>query len=210
MKWVIRIVGGLVAVLLLSVLGLWIASNRRDAGRMRGSIEIARPPEDIWAWLSEPEKLTQWVSWLAEVQVDSTTAPEGIGHRETWIMDDPRMKEKFPVPGTITVWDPPVQMGVHVLAPNAFEGDVLYKLTDLGNGRTRLEEDGRFRYLDRFAALMEPMVTPEAMRKMFDDMNRLKVLVEAVPFDSTDGGGEGDAAPPSADDVPADTTAAGQ
>ena len=38
------------------------------------------------------------------------------------------------------------------------------------------------RYLDRFAALMEPLVTPDAMRKMVADMNKLKSVVEAQPF----------------------------
>ena len=187
MKWIVRILGVLVAVVVVCVLGLWIASNRRDAGRMRGNIEIERSPEDVWAWMTEGDKLTQWVGWLAEVQPDSTTPAEGIGHRETWIMDDPRMKEKLRVPGTITLWEPPSQMGVHIEVPNMFEGDVLYKLTELPNGHTKVEQDGRFKYLDRFAALMEPLVTPEAMHKLVADMQRLKSKVEAVPFpaDST-------------------------
>jgi carbon monoxide dehydrogenase subunit G len=188
MQLVVRIAGALLAVLVVCVLGLWIASNRRDAGRMRGSIEIERTPDEIFAWMNEPEKLKQWVGWLSDVRPDSSSPREGIGHRETWIMDDPRMKQKLLVPGTITLWEPPNQMGVHVEAPAMFDGDVFYKLTDLGNGRTKVEQDARFHYLDRFAALLEPMVTPEAMRKMVDDMHRLKSKVEAMPYppDSTD------------------------
>jgi len=193
MKLIGRIAGTLLVLLVVCVLGLWIASNRRDAGRMRGSIEIERPPEEVFAWISEPDKLTQWVGWLSEVRPDSTTPREGIGHRETWIMDDPRMKQKVIVPGTVTLWEPPNQMGVHVEAPAMFDGDVFYKVTDLGNGRTRVEQDARFRYLDRFAALMEPMVTPEAMRKMVDDMHRLKTKVEAQPYPA-DSSATGDAA----------------
>lgn len=187
MKWIVRIGGTLLTVVAVCVLGLWIASNRRDAGRMRGSIDIERPPDEVWAWMTEPVKLTQWVGWLTEVRPDSTTPREGIGHRETWIMDDPRMKQKLQVPGTITLWEPPNQMGVHIDAPGMFDGDVFYKVTDLGNGRTRVEQDARFHYADKLAALMEPMVTPEAMRKMVDDMHRLKSKLEAQPFpgDST-------------------------
>ena len=183
MRMFVRIAGALAALVVISVLGLWMASNRHDAGRMRASIEIARPPEAVWPWMTEPDKLTQWVGWLDTVVIDSTTPPEGIGHRETWVMNDPRMKQKLPVPGTITLWEPPLQMGVHVEAPGMFVGDVLYKLNDLGNGRTRVEQDGRYRYVDRFAALMEPMVTPEAMRKMFDDMKRLRQKIEAAPYE---------------------------
>ena len=187
MKWAIRIAGIIVGLAVVCFLGLWIASNRRDAGRMRASIEIERAPEEIWPWLNEPEQLTQWVGWLAEVRPDSTTPAEGIGHRATWVMDDPRMKQRVLVPGTVTVWDPPDQVGVHVEVPGSFDGDVLYKLTDLGNGRTRVEQDGRFSYDSKFASLMEPLITPDAMRKMFEDMKRLKTKVEAVPDDPEQG-----------------------
>src|SRR5258705_3243649 len=104
MKLIGRIAGALLVLLVVCVVGLWIASNRRDAGRMRGSIEIERSPDEVFAWMNEPGKLTQWVGWLTEVRPDSTTPHEGIGHRETWIMDDPRVKQKVPVPGTITLW----------------------------------------------------------------------------------------------------------
>ncbi|MEQ1832850.1 MAG: SRPBCC family protein [Candidatus Eisenbacteria bacterium] len=202
MKWVVRIVVGVLAVLAVSVLGLWIASHRRDAGRMRGNIEIARPVDQVWAWMTQGDKLTQWVGWLSAVEPDSTSPPEGIGHREIWVMDDPRMKEKLHVPGTITLWEPPNQMGVHIEVPNMFEGDVLYRLSELPNGHTKVEQDGRFKYLDRFAALMEPVVTPEAMRKMVADMQRLKTKVEEEPFPADSLGLE-EPAP----DTAADTTA---
>lgn len=205
MKWIARILGGALVLFVVCALGLWIASHRRDAGRMRGNIEIARPVDQVWAWMTEPAKLTQWVGWLSEVQTDSLSSPEGIGHREIWVMDDPRMKEKLHVPGTITLWEPPNQMGVHVEVPKAFEGDVLYKLTELPNGHTRVEQDGRFTYLDRFAALMEPVVTPEKMRKMFADMQRLKSKVEAEPFPADNSLGD---EPETSEGVPADSSSA--
>src|SRR5215470_5332628 len=99
MKWAIRIGGTILALLVLSFVSLWIASNRRDAGRMRASVEIERAPEEIWPWITEPEQLTQWVGYLSQVLPDTTTPAEGIGHRETWVMDDPRMKGKMMVPG---------------------------------------------------------------------------------------------------------------
>lgn len=187
MKFALRIGGAIVAVLLIGVAGLWIASNRRDAGRMRASVEIERAPEEIWPWITEPEELTQWVGWLAEVKPDTTTPAEGIGHRETWVMDDPRRKGKVMWPGTITLWEPPDQVGVHMEVPGDFDGDVLYTLTDLGNGRTRVEQDGRYTYDSRFVSLIEPLLTPDKMRKMFDDMKRLKQKVEAVPEDPNQG-----------------------
>ena len=76
---------------------------------------------------------------------------------------------------------------MHVEVPGSFNGDVLYTLTDLGNGRTRVEQDGRFTYDSKLVSLMEPLLTPDAMRKMFDDMKRLKEKVEALPEDPNQG-----------------------
>ena len=199
MKWFTRSLLLLVAVFAVTVAGLWFASNRSDAGRMRGSIEIARPAEVIWPWLTDPARLTQWVGWLEAVEPDPTSPPEGIGHREFWVMNDPHRRDKLRVPGTTTLWEPPYQLGVHVELPGMFTGDVFYKLTDLGNGRTRVEQDGRFRYESQIAKLMEPMVTPDAMRKMVADLNRLRQMVEAEPFTPDPGGVPASPADSSAD-----------
>ena len=204
MKAAIRIGGAILGLLLIAVAGLWIASNRRDAGRMRASVEIERAPEEIWPWITEPEQLTQWVKWLREVRPDTTSPAEGIGHRETRVIDDPRTKEPRLEAGNVTLWEPPDQMGIHVEVPDEYEGDVLYTLTDLGNGRTRVEQDGRFTFDKRFASLLEPLMTPGAMRKMFDDMKRLKEKVEAVPEDPNEGVSDDD---DSTSTAPADSTA---
>jgi uncharacterized protein YndB with AHSA1/START domain len=204
MKAAIRIGGAILGLLLIAVAGLWIASNRRDAGRMRASVEIERAPEEIWPWITEPEQLTQWVKWLREVRPDTTSPAEGIGHRETRVIDDPRTKEPRLEAGNVTLWEPPDQMGIHVEVPDEYEGDILYTLTDLGNGRTRVEQDGRFTFDKRFASLLEPLMTPGAMRKMFDDMKRLKEKVEAVPEDPNEGVGDDD---DSTSTAPADSTA---
>src|SRR5262249_49885460 len=149
-----------------------------------GSVEIDRPTDEVFAWIREPDKLTQWVGWLAEVQNDPTTPKEGIGHRETWVMDDPRMKTRISVPGTITLWDPPGQMGVHVEMPRAAGGAASTSPTAPGAGRPRLEGAAPFRSLPRLATLLEPVTTPDAMHKMYDDMQRLKRKLEAQPFPS--------------------------
>src|SRR5262249_47180853 len=136
------------------------------------------------------------------VTPDTRPPVEGIVHRETRVIDDPRRKEPRLEAGSITLWEPPDQMGIHVEVPDDYEGDVLYTLTDLGNGRTRVEQDGRFTYAGRFAALFEPLLTPGSMRKMFDDMKRLKEEVEAVPEDPNHALHDGDASTAVARDSP--------
>jgi len=188
MNWALRILGLLATLVVVLFAGLWIASHRRDAGRMRGSIEVARPAESVWPWLTGPERLTQWVGWLAAVEPDSTTPAEGIGHRSVWVIDDPRLKQRVRLRRTVTLWEPTHQLGVHIESPGQYSGDAFYELTELDNGRTRLDEDVRVRYTDRFSRLLEPMMTPDAMRKMVEDLNRLRTKLEAEPFQADPGG----------------------
>ena len=79
MKWVLRILGGLAGVLILGVAVLFAMSQRANAGKMRNSIELNAPAERVWAWVTEPDKLTQWVSWLVEVRGERASAPSPGG-----------------------------------------------------------------------------------------------------------------------------------
>jgi uncharacterized protein YndB with AHSA1/START domain len=179
MKWVLRIVGALVGLAVLAVLILFALSKRPDAGKGEVSIEIAQPPTVVWAWITEPEKLKQWVGWLAAVESDTTTAM-GVGHREVWVMDDPNAKEPMRLPAVVTAEDAPHSGSAHIEVPGSFEGEVSYVLTDLGGGRTRLTQKADFRYTNPVFALLEPLVTPEANKKMATDLARLKAKAEAA------------------------------
>jgi hypothetical protein len=59
-----------------------------------------------------------------------------------------------------------------------FDGQQTYSVEDLGGGRARLDIDGRYNYSQWFAALLEPLITPAAEKKLVRDMARLKALVE--------------------------------
>lgn len=180
MKWLLRIAGVLVGLCVLALVVLFALSRRPGAGKDEVSVEIARPPEVVWAWMTEPDKLVQWVSWLQAVEYDSTTAM-GVGHREVWVMNDPNTKETMRIQATITAEDAPRSGAAHLLVPGSFEGDASYTITDLGNGRSRLTQKTSFRYLQAFFALLEPLITPEARKKQVADFARLKEKAEAAP-----------------------------
>lgn len=179
MKWVGRIVAALVGLLVLAIVVLLALGRRPDAGVNRATIEIARPPAVVWSWLSEPEKLKQWVDWLVAVESD-TTSPSGVGHREVWVMDDPNMKQQMRLPATVTAVDPPRSMSAHIAEPGSFDGDVSYTLEDLGNDRTRVTQLSRFKYTNPLYVLLEPLVTPEAQKKADSDFAKLKARAEAA------------------------------
>ena len=78
MKWMLRIGAGLAGILLLAVVVLFAMGLRADAGRAHASTEIVASRDQVWAWVDDPDKLKQWISWLEEVRTDPAH-PTGIG-----------------------------------------------------------------------------------------------------------------------------------
>lgn len=178
MRWLLIAVGVLVGLVIVAVGVLWALGRRPDAGKDQVSVEIARPPEVVWAWITEPDKLVQWVAWLEAVESDPAS-PQGVGHREVWVVNDPNMKQQMRIGAVVTQQDAPRACAARVEVPKMFEGEIAYTLEDLGGGRTRLTQKSAFVYTHPLAALMEPLVTPEARKKQISDFARLKSKAEA-------------------------------
>ena len=66
--WIKRILLSITALLVLSTAVLVFLSSRPGADEMRGSVEINKPPAEVWAFLEEPEKVKIWVGWLKEIR----------------------------------------------------------------------------------------------------------------------------------------------
>lgn len=163
---------------LVALAALWLRGRRSDAGVVRSSVTIHRPPRELWSWLTEAERLLAWVGWLEEIRPVEPGDADGLGARDVFVMNDPQMKELvelYAVTRTLRKYD---RIDVDLSARMGFEGSVRYALTDLGDGATRLDCEGRFRFLRWFARLMEPRVTPQAQRQLELDLERLKELAE--------------------------------
>jgi carbon monoxide dehydrogenase subunit G len=180
MKWVLRIAGGVVAVLTLGFIVLFALSRRADAGRSVSTIEIAASPEQIWPWINDGAKLKQWISWTEEVRVPSDSPQSGLGMKRVYVMRDPNeANARMNIDILTTKYEAPAYQELAMSTPGAFEGTESYRLTPLANHRTRVEIDGKFHYSIFFAQLMEPLITPAATKKLEDDMGHLKKLVES-------------------------------
>lgn len=177
MKVVIWLLAGLSSLVVLCVAVLLIMGLQPGAGDTRAAVEISRPPEVVWTWLTKKDKVMKWVSWLTDVR-EETPGVDGIGARETWVMSDPNMKKPMEIPSVVTAYDPPRSVTVHIAAPGMFEGDVTYHLTPVRGG-TQLEQLGKWHYSDAFARLMVPLITPQANAKGKMDFTRLKNMIEA-------------------------------
>lgn len=179
MRIVLIVLGSIVGLIVVCVLVLAFLSSRPDAKRMTGVIEVDRPASEVWTWITEPGQLVQWVSWLKEVRTVTPGTP-GVGHQTVWVMDDPNMKQILEIPGTVTTWDPPRTLGLHIDMKGFGSGDYTYTLAET-NGKTRLEQTGTFEYTNALWSLMSPIVMPEAKRKLNADLAKLKQVAEAAP-----------------------------
>jgi carbon monoxide dehydrogenase subunit G len=181
MKWLLRIGGALVALIVLAIVVLKLMGMRTDAGRIRHTVEIDRPPAQVFRWLNEPERVKQWISWLVEIRPVQGAPTSGVGAKDVFVMDDPNMKQKVELESEVTAFEPDRKISVKIHAAMGFSGDLDYILTPVGEGRTRLEYDGRYQYHHWMASLFEPLVTPQAKAKLEGDLAKLKQLVEAEP-----------------------------
>jgi carbon monoxide dehydrogenase subunit G len=178
MKWVIRIVAILVALPLVGAAVLLAMGQRGGAGQMHVSTEIQASPDRIWPWIQESGRLKQWVSWLVDVR-DVSNSFDGVGAQRVWVMrDENNGGELMEIHVTCTDYAPPERVGVRTSTSGVFEGRQGYRLTDLGNGKTRLDADGQYQFQMWLARLMEPLITPQAEKKMRGDLAHLKELVE--------------------------------
>lgn len=179
MNWMIKLLLLVLALAVVAVLGLLAAGLRGEAGQVDVTVEIGRPAAIVFPWLHEGDKVKQWVSWLKEVR-PLTPVKNGVGTREIWVMQDANNgNTPMEIVSEGTLYDPPRRMAAKLTARDAFTGGVTYELTESG-GRTTLRYRGSFEYQHWFARLLEPLITPEARKKLVGDLATLKRLVEAA------------------------------
>ena len=109
------------SLIVLVLLALFIASKRPDAGIVTASAELQVPPATVMPWLTEPEKLKQWVTFLTEVRGD--TSEVAVGTRQLWLMDDGK-SGVLTMSTEVTMYAPPDSMRRSLVVPGLVEGAV--------------------------------------------------------------------------------------
>ncbi len=178
-KWVKRTAIALGAIIVIPIAVLFLLGFRSGAGKTHASLEIVAPPDQVWAWIDDGSRLKQWVSWMVEVR-ESHPPHHAIGSTISWVMKDANNGGMLvTLDGTFKEYQPPQRLTLAIESPMyGFSGTESYHLTDLGNGRTRLDQEGAYQYNQWFARLMEPLISMEAGKKMAADLARLKTLAE--------------------------------
>ena len=177
MKWVLRILASLAALLVACVLLLFLFSMKEDSHHSISSVTIHRPPADVWPYLIEEDKLKSWVTWLKAVQRDPGYPAAGAS--TTWIMEDMNNGgAQMKIHATAKKVDINHVLAVQLSTPGMFHGEAQYTLTDIGNGATKVEIDSDYEFEVWFAKLMSPVIMPQARKKMVSDLDRLRAAVE--------------------------------
>jgi uncharacterized membrane protein len=179
MKWVVRGLLGLVVIVLVALTALFVASQREGAARMEGRITINRPAREVWPWLVQGEKLTQWVSWLVKVE-DEGGPFDAKGSRQVWTMEDRNNNNQLmKIRGVAEVVAPPHELAVKVSAAEGFSGVNRYELKETGAG-TEVHMVADYDFDNWAAKLLVPLIMSQAREKFAGDLARLKEKAEAA------------------------------
>ncbi len=180
MKWLKRIAIVLAVLLVVPTAVLLVMGRRANAGISQVSVEIHASPDQLWTWLDDAGRLKQWVSWLVDVKYPDPQKATGVGASRILVMrDENNGGMLMQIVGKCTEYAPPSRMTLQLAdTEGMFHGDQSYSLVDLGGGRTRMEIRSQAHYTEWFAALLEPVITPQAEKKLVMDAHHLKSLVE--------------------------------
>ena len=181
MKWVKWIAIVLAVLLIVPTVTLLVLGHRASAGVAQVQVDINASPDQVWTWLDDGDKLKQWVSRMVDVKYPDPQKAHGVGAKRVLLMkDENNGGMPMQIAETYTEYAPPLRMTAQVAdTEGLFTDEASFRLVDLGSGRTRVEARDHAHYLEWFANLMEPVITPQAEKKMRMDMAHLKRLVEA-------------------------------
>lgn len=140
-----------------------------------GSIEISRPPQDVFDYVGDLSKHPEWQTGLLSVEL-VTDGPTKLGSRA---------KETRHVPGSnqtyeyeITKWDPPRVAAFKVMTgPVRPEGTIRFTSLDDGT-RTRVDFEMEF-HGHGLGKVLVPLAAHDARKHVPGDLQALKERVEA-------------------------------
>ena len=142
--------------------------------RNEHSVEIERPPEDVFPYLVEAEKRLRWMGALKEAEQVSDGPPR-LGTRFRDVFED--HGQRFEIDAEIVEWEPSERLATR-LRSNAFASTGRQRLERL-DGRTRLTTTIETEYKSRMARLMAGVITRHAQARLEEDLGTLKTLVES-------------------------------
>jgi uncharacterized protein YndB with AHSA1/START domain len=183
MKWVIRILAGLIGLILLAIAALWLIGMRPGHDHIVAEVQIDRPASQVFRWLSDDDLVKKWIGGLVELKGISTPAEGGqVGKK--FRVGEVNRDQRVDMDMTVTRYEKNRALSMFIASVgdpnNGFTETGDYTLTE-ENGKTLLRFEVKTKYSGFLPRLFEPFITPEATKKLKEDLLRMKQLVEAEP-----------------------------
>jgi uncharacterized protein YndB with AHSA1/START domain len=144
--------------------------------RNEHSVEIAAAPAEVFPWLAASDRRCEWMGALTESEPLTEGSP-GIGSRFRDVFED--LGQRVELEAEIVELDPPHAMTVQLVS-KVFDATSSQRLEELEGGRTRLIAVIETEYKQRAARIAAPVVTRRAQKRLEQDLERLKKLVEGA------------------------------
>jgi uncharacterized protein YndB with AHSA1/START domain len=181
-KWIVRILGGLVALLVLCVVGFWLATIRPGHGRVVAEIVIDRSAPQVFLWLTDDNRVKRWIGGLTEIW--PVAAPAGGEVGKKFHLVEYYNAQRVEMDMEVTKFEKDRALSIFVSSTgdpnNGFTETGDYTLSEQ-NGKTRLRFEVQTKYSGFVLRMLEPMITPKAQEKLQEDFRRMKELAEAEP-----------------------------
>jgi uncharacterized protein YndB with AHSA1/START domain len=135
------------------------------------TVRIARPPAEVFPWLFDADKVPQWTGSL-----DAYEAPEEL-------RPGARLRQRLTVGSQpldldleLTRYEPPRRAETR-FSTNGIDAVTAYELS--GDAQTELTQRMEARAGSFGARMLLPVVKPRLERKLAEDLERLRVLLDS-------------------------------
>jgi uncharacterized protein YndB with AHSA1/START domain len=134
------------------------------------SVSIPRPPEEVFPWLLEADRVPQWTSNLEHYEPVGAVGP-GARIQQTLEVGG----QRFDVAMEVVRYEPPREAETR-FSTNGIDVEASYLLSPDGAG-TRLTQTLEAKPRSLAARMIVPAVQPRLERKLIGDLERLHALL---------------------------------
>jgi uncharacterized protein YndB with AHSA1/START domain len=134
------------------------------------TVTIPRPPEDVFPWLLEGDRVPRWMSNLEAYEPEGAVGP-GSKIRQRLEVGG----QTFDVAMEVVRYEPPREAETR-FSTNGVDIEATYTLAPDGAG-TRLTQSLEAKARSLPARLIVPAVQPRLERKLIGDLERLRTLL---------------------------------
>jgi uncharacterized protein YndB with AHSA1/START domain len=135
------------------------------------TVEIPRPPAEVFPWLLEEDKVPRWTGHLETYERMDGAGPLGPGTRVRQVLDV--SGRRIDVVLEITRYEPPARAETR-FSTNGIQVVNGYELAAAGAG-TRLTQSIDAKPSGLAARMLVPIVQPRLEEKLTQDLERLRV-----------------------------------